>query len=186
MTTASEAPPRAQKLDLDAMLELLQDPMTEELPVLDGTDDARAARMMGRRQGLERELKAGRSWWENRRDAIKRALGWLDDNLETWARISNERTGLKTFPCGEGMARLQRARAKVEWDDDSTSWLLELAEDHPELIKSFDLAAVLKHHVAWSEPNADGVCAAHSRETGEELPGLFKDLRAGELTCSVK
>lgn len=176
---------REHTLDLDSIMEALD---RDGLPLMgaDEITDERASRMVRKAGELERELGAGRAWWDGRRRSLARAIGWLDDNLETWALRTHAATGLKTFPCGEGVARVQKARAKVEWGDGADAWLRPLAARYPELVKELDLGAVVDRFVDWSKPDGNGVCTAVDKVTGEVLPGLLKDTRPGALSCSVK
>lgn len=188
MTTSStEIHAQAQQpssFDLDATLDAIMEE-SATFPVVPISDE-RAARMNARLGDIRKELKAGHNWWASRRSALKRAEDFLSANLATWARAVHRATGLKTFPCGTGKASLRKASAKVEWDDaEARPWLVVLALEHPDLMTGFDLPAVLRDHVEFAPPDERGLCEATLKETGEILPGLWKNLRPGELTCSV-
>lgn len=173
-------------LNLDAILDSLAD--DDVMTAVEEMTDEQAARALRRRTQMERELEVGRAWWTRRSAALKRSVQWLTDSLEYWALSKYKQTGMKTFPCGTGMARVAKARAKVSWSSqvNEQQWLIELLKRRPELIKDVDRTRIEKECIEWGPPNENGICEATMKGTGECLVGVTKDMRPGDVTTSIK
>jgi hypothetical protein len=182
-------------IDLDKLLEDVAADL--DARPLKGMSDNKAAALCKALRDVRAQLVGGRGHWERRRAELKRQETWLLMNLSSWAIATSNTTSMKTFPCGLGMAKVQKARARTEWTDETTEWLRKIARVDPECAKAFDHERVLKTYVDWSAPSGKGIREAVAMNDvgpkggddgiikGEILKGLRRYERPDELTVSI-